>query len=214
MLLLLARHGNTFDAGDKVVWVGARTDLLLTRQGRQQAAALAKGLEPIKPQLRRMVAGPLKRTRDFAEITACELGLDTEIHIDERLREIDYGLWEGKSSEEIEALGKAAELKAWSERGVWPHSPGWKPTARTIADNVRELAEDLAERLPGGNAALLVTSNGILKYFLKLVPGAFEAMAAGNKLKVATGNCCALRNAASGWEVVFWDCKPAGLSLQ
>ncbi len=30
MLLLLARHGNTFNKGDKVVWVGAQTDLPLT----------------------------------------------------------------------------------------------------------------------------------------------------------------------------------------
>ena len=213
MLLLLARHGNTFEAGDKVVWVGARTDLFLTVKGREQAAALAKGLEPIKPLIRRIVAGPLKRTRDYAEITACELGLDTEIHIDERLREIDYGLWEGKTSAEIEALGKAGELKAWNERGVWPHSPGWKPSPRTIAESVSQFAEDLAERVQGRNAALLVTSNGIIKFFLKLVPGAFEDKAANHTLKVATGNCCALRYTGSGWEVAFWDCQPPHLQF-
>ena len=56
-----------------------------------------------------------------------------------------------------------------------------------------------------GDAALLVTSNGILKFFLKLVPGAFEDMAARGALKVATGHCCALRYSPRGWEVVFWD---------
>ena len=47
MLLLLARHGNTFEKGDKVVWVGARTDIPLTAKGRDQAAALAAGLQPV-----------------------------------------------------------------------------------------------------------------------------------------------------------------------
>ena len=46
MLLLLARHGNTFEPSDKVVWVGARTDLPLTSMGREQAAALGEGLSP------------------------------------------------------------------------------------------------------------------------------------------------------------------------
>ncbi len=108
MLLLLARHGNTFEAGDKVVWVGARTDLPLTARGRDQAAALATGLQPFGPRIGRIIAGPLKRTREHADITARGLQLEAPVSIDERLREIDYGLWEGKSTGEIEALGGAA----------------------------------------------------------------------------------------------------------
>ena len=46
MLLLLARHGNTFNKGDKIVWVGARTDLPLTAKGREQALALGQALAP------------------------------------------------------------------------------------------------------------------------------------------------------------------------
>ena len=49
MLLLLARHGNTFDKGDKVVWVGARTDLPLTAKGREQARALGAGADAVRP---------------------------------------------------------------------------------------------------------------------------------------------------------------------
>jgi len=213
MLLLLARHGNTFEAGEKAVWVGARTDLPLTAKGKQQAAAFAGALEPVKLHLRHMAAGPLKRTRDYAEIIGSELGLDTEIHIDERLREIDYGAWEGKSSEEIEALGGGEELKAWNERGRWPHAPHWSPPAQIIAANTAAIAAEMASKLGRNEAALLLTSNGILKFFLKLVPGAFEDMAANGKLKVATGHCCALRHGDHGWETVFWDTPPTSISF-
>ncbi|MGO9545151.1 MAG: histidine phosphatase family protein [Rhodomicrobium sp.] len=213
MLLLLARHGNTFEKGDKVVWVGARTDIPLTAKGRDQAAALAAGLQPVSLSIKRAIAGPLQRTREHAGIVADKLGLPAPT-ADERLREIDYGVWEGKSSAEIQALGGEAELKAWNETGQWPQAPGWTPAPETIAANVAQLAAGCAASLGAGDAALLVTSNGILKFFLKLVPGAFEDMAASGALKVATGNCCALRHRGSGWQMEFWDREPSQLALR
>jgi len=212
MLLILARHGNTFEKGDKVVWVGARTDLPLTAKGREQAAALAAALQPVRPRIERIVCGPLKRTREHAEIVAGKLALPMPI-ADERLREIDYGLWEAKSSEEIQGFGGGLELAAWNERGEWPQTPGWSPSPGVIAANVAQLAGECAATLEEGDAALLVTSNGILKFFLKLVPGAFEDMAARGALKVATGHACALRHSERGWEVVFWDREPSQLGL-
>jgi broad specificity phosphatase PhoE len=213
MLLLLARHGNTFEPGQTAVWVGARTDLPLTAKGREQAQALAAALASLKPRIERAIAGPLRRTSEHAEIIAYSVGIEAAVVVDERLREIDYGLWEGKSSEEIRALGGDRELRAWNERGEWPRSPQWAPSPETIEANVTGLAGELAASLPGERAALLVTSNGILKFFLKLVPGAFEEMAARGALKVATGNCCALRHTGRGLQVVFWNSAPSHLAL-
>lgn len=212
MLLLLARHGNTFEPGDKVVWVGARTDLPLTAKGRAQAAALGVGLQPVAARIKRIVSGPLQRTHEHASIAASALGFG--VAIDERLREIDYGLWEAKSSDEIRTLGGESELKAWNERGAWPLSPGWSPAEAEISANMAKLANALASPLSGNDAALLVTSNGILKFFLKLVPGAFEEMAGKGALKVATGNCCALSCEEAGrWRILFWNRQPASLAL-
>ena len=208
MLLILARHGNTFDAGDKIVWVGARTDLPLTAKGREQAAALGSALGAIAPSIKRIVAGPLKRTQEHAAIAAAKIGLDGAVETDERLREIDYGIWEAKSAAEIDALGGKAELAAWNEHGAWPKSPGWSPPEKTIAGNIARLANELAATLDGDDAALIVTSNGILKFFLKLVPGAFEDMAGNGALKVATGACCALQCGEKGWRVIFWNRLP------
>lgn len=212
MLLLLARHGNTFEQGETPVWVGARTDLPLTAKGREQAAALGAGLEPVAPRIKRIVSGPLRRTREHAAIAARVLGFEPPLETDERLREIDYGLWEGKSAEEIGALRGAAELAAWNERGVWPASPGWSPPAKALAANATGLAQEIAATLSAGDAALLVTSNGVLKFFLKLVPGAFDS-AGKSALKVATGHCCALAFEAGVWKVAFWNHPPQGLPL-
>ncbi len=255
MLLLLARHGNTFNKGDKVVWVGACTDLPLTSKGREQAQALGQAVAPFAPQIKRIISGPLLRTREHATIlcealktpSSCtspqgekgppynppalgkgplsprgegwgEGGLDPAPHacpiIDERLREIDYGLWEAKSSEEIQAMGGGDELDAWNKTGQWPRRAGWTPPAETVAANVAELAAECAASLGESGAALLVTSNGIMKFFLKLVPGAFEDMAARGALKVATGHVCALRHSGHGWEVLFWDREPSQLALE
>jgi probable phosphoglycerate mutase len=211
MLLIIARHGNTFDPGDRVVWVGARTDLPLTSKGREQAALLGSGLEPVKARIKRIVSGPLKRTSEHAGIAARILGLETPVEIDGRLREIDYGLWEGKTSEEIQALGGEAELKAWSERGAWPESPRWSPPEQAVGENVARLSHEIASSFSGDDAALLVTSNGILKFFLKLAPGAFQEMANRQALKVATGNCCALSFEEGVWQVAFWNRKPPQL---
>ncbi|HWJ18036.1 MAG TPA: histidine phosphatase family protein, partial [Geobacterales bacterium] len=130
-----------------------------------------------------------------------------------RLREIDYGLWEAKSTEEIHAVGGADELKAWDERGIWPTSPGWSPPHEGISANVAQIAQNLSTLLGRDDAALLVTSNGILKFFLKLVPGAFEVLAANRELKVATGNCCALHHEESTWSVAFWNRPPRHFGL-
>ncbi len=213
MLLLLARHGNTFNKGDKVVWVGARTDLPLTAKGREQALALGQALAPFVPRIKRVISGPLLRTREHAGIATDVAGEKAAIEIDQRLREIDYGLWEAKSSEEIQAMDGGAELDAWNKAGEWPRSPGWTPAPEAIAANVAELAGECAAGLGEGDAALLVTSNGILKFFLKLVPGAFEDMAARGSLKVATGHCCALRHGPRGWEVLFWDREPGQIAF-
>ncbi|WKW49852.1 histidine phosphatase family protein [Rhodomicrobium lacus] len=211
MLLILARHGNTFEAGEKPVWVGARTDLPLTPKGREQAAALGEALKPFVPRIRRIAAGPLARTREHAEIAAAIAGLTVPVTIDDRLREIDYGDWEGKSSEEIEASGGAADLAAWNERGVWPISAGWLPCTYAIDARASALAGEAARDAGAGDAALFVTSNGVLRYFLKLVPGAFEAAVNDGSLKVATGNVSALRFDGEAWRVVLWNAKPGEL---
>ena len=48
MEFILARHGNTFNTGDKIVWVGRTEDFPLTQTGEEQAKKVAQFLQTKK----------------------------------------------------------------------------------------------------------------------------------------------------------------------
>ena len=108
--LILIRHGNTFEPEDKIVWAGARTDLPLAKKGLQQAEEMADLLMRENARIDKVLAGPLIRTRQHANIIASAIGYGRAVEIDDALREIDYGDWEALSTEEIEALGGSCLL--------------------------------------------------------------------------------------------------------
>ena len=198
--LILARHGNTFNPTDKPVWVGARSDLPLVEKGLAQAQALAMALKQanITPEV--MLTGSLQRTRQAVEMAREALGVPADrVRSDPRLSEIDYGAWEGKSTEEIEALGGGVELAAWDKQSVFPTSPGWQPVEAQIIANVGAL---LAEAREG--TSLIVTSNGILRFFAR------AAVNAGDFLdrKVATGRVCVMERGEGDWRIVQWNQLP------
>jgi broad specificity phosphatase PhoE len=82
-MLLLVRHGRT-DANAQGLLLG-RADPPLSEEGRLQAAALATAIPPGA----RVIASPLRRTRE----TADAFGLPVEL--DERWIELDYGELDG-----------------------------------------------------------------------------------------------------------------------
>lgn len=94
--LFLARHGET-DWNRDHRWQG-HADTELNELGRGQARELAERLadEPIAA----VYASDLSRARETAEIVARIRGLS--VNIDERLREINFGDWEGLTTAEIE----------------------------------------------------------------------------------------------------------------
>lgn len=90
---------------DDAVFCGS-TDDLLTDQGWQQ---MVKALEN-KNDWDLIVSSPLQRCREFAELIASEDDIDIEV--DRNFDEIDFGLWEGFSPEQI--MEEEAELlNAW-----------------------------------------------------------------------------------------------------
>ena len=204
--LILARHGNTFAPTDTPVWVGARSDLPLVEKGLTQAQALADALKQADILPMKVIAGPLQRTHRTAEIVAKTLGLSSaKTHIDPRLTEIDYGAWEGKSTEEIGAQGGGAELAAWDKLSIFPTSPHWQPAEAQIIAHVEAL---LTEASAG--TSLIVTSNGILRFFAR---AAVNAEAFPDR-KVATGRVCVMERDEKGWRIVRWNQLPEILTLK
>ena len=205
MLLLLARHGDTFGPGDTPVFVGANEDLPLTETGLEQSRAIGRALREAGVMPDRILAGPLKRTRIGAQLAAEACGHAGEIEIDERLREIDYGVWGGRSDAEIiESWGEAA-LSAWRERSVMPAGAGWSPSLSTLKKNVRAVYDAVIRERGEDVAVLLVSSNGVLRFFHALLAG---AEAAPEQAKVRTGRLGAAKIDAGGARLLFWNETP------
>ncbi|MEZ5892039.1 MAG: phosphoglycerate mutase family protein [Parvularculaceae bacterium] len=68
--LYILRHGNTFDKGDVVRRVGARTDMPLSVSGVMQATALAAHFERLGIEFSDVVSSPLERAMMTADIVA------------------------------------------------------------------------------------------------------------------------------------------------
>ena len=74
MKLILVRHGNTFSKGDKVVWVGARSDMPLVEKGVEQAKAVGEALKASGLEPSVIFCGPLKRTTETAQVALSTSG--------------------------------------------------------------------------------------------------------------------------------------------
>jgi probable phosphoglycerate mutase len=208
MQLILVRHGNTFGPGDRVVWVGARTDLALVEKGREQAAAAATGLKTTGLRPSRIYAGPLQRTRQTAEIIAAEHGLAVDsITLSENLREIDYGSWEARSNDDIRAEVGDKVIDDWQKRSIWPDGCGWQPgEADVVAGWQRLLARIQAENARDA-VVLVVSSNGIFRLVAKSLG------LAPSDAKMNTGAVAHLIVDDAGISVKAWNLAPAALSL-
>ena len=84
--LYIARHGNTFEAGETPRRIGRGTDLPLVASGRAQAAALGECFTAQKIAFDKIFSAPLKRTRETADAIAAawenitdQIGRDQQI---------------------------------------------------------------------------------------------------------------------------------------
>jgi probable phosphoglycerate mutase len=139
---LLLRHGQTSHSVRRVF--SGSSDPLLTPEGRAQARAAAKRLADVPFDV--VVASPRRR----AIATAEQLG--REVLVDERLREVDFGDWEGRTFAEIREEWPE-EMAAWlADEKVAP--PGGESFAETEL-RVRDALDDLRERYAGGTVVVV-----------------------------------------------------------
>lgn len=205
MKLILARHGNTFGPSDKVVWVGSAQDLPLVESGQQQAIEFGRLLKSSGIQPAIIYAAPLSRTREYAQILVAEGGLHSKVLLDTRLKEIDYGEWGGLSSEEVRLRFGATALEAWELHGTWPSTCGWGESEELVMQRILSFSNELIAQNYSA-PALIVSSNGVLRYFLKLYAAAeYQRRLQNGKLKVRTGAACVLDNLGN---LCCWDQRP------
>ena len=136
LTLVLTRHGLT-DRSSPEQHLGQRIDVSINEAGRRQAEALAHRLAPVA--FDRAFTSPLFRARETAAIVV--RGIDVEA--DPRLREMDYGAWEGRTYDQIrEADG--AYRQAWERDPDTLPCPGGE-SANDVAVRVRGFLEDLLD---------------------------------------------------------------------
>ena len=89
--IYFVRHGETVWNREKRI--AGSTDVALTEKGREEAEERGKELEKLGLKVDRIYSSPLSRAYDTALIIASHLNV--EVEKDERLREQDFGYWEG-----------------------------------------------------------------------------------------------------------------------
>jgi probable phosphoglycerate mutase len=152
--LYFVRHGET-DWNRAKRYQGQR-DIPLNDTGRQQAGrngrALAEALGSAAASLD-YVASPLMRTRETMEIVRRELALapSSAYRTDDRLREINYGHWEGRLWDEL--AGTDPEGHAARRADSW----NWQPTG---GESYRMLSERVAGWLAEAERDAVVVSHG------------------------------------------------------
>jgi len=185
--LWLFRHGETeWSLNGKHT---SFTELPLTENGREQAIALAPVIA--KTQFDLVLTSPRQRARD----TAALAGLGDRAEVEPNLQEWNYGVYEGKSTPEIQAT-----------------EPGWSVWADPITggesiDQVAARAQQVIDRClqHGGRCALFAHAHifRILSAVWVEQPGVF-----GQRLALSTATISVL-----GWEhgtrvITRWNAAP------
>lgn len=155
MTIFLVRHGET-------EWNRARryqgwSDSPLTARGVAQAQAIGQRLRALpEAAAAEIVASPTGRARRTAEIIAECLGHTAPLRVDERLREISIGSWDGLNRAEIRSR-MGAEFAEFEWYFVTPDGESYDGFAARIAGWLRE----------AGDGPIIAVSHGVVTRVLR-----------------------------------------------
>ncbi len=189
--IVICRHGNTFDKGDVVTRVGARTDLPLSTSGREQAQKLADELSGFS--FTKAYCSPLIRTR---QTTVAIINPETSLQILDFLTEIDYGIDENKPEAEVVARLGQDLLDLWDLEAIPPK--GWEVDPEAL---IMSWIAFFDEHRDDDSDILVVTSNGIARFALDAIEGTDTSIP--RKLRTAAFGQVELSSEKT--ELLYWD---------
>lgn len=141
----LVRHASHADVGR--VLTGRLAGRPLTSAGRDEAAALAVHLKSVP--LRAVLTSPRERTMETAMAIAAAAGVSPQV--DERLDEIDFGAWAGRSFVDLQG---DLDWEAWNVRRGSARPPGGESMSEAQARIVTAV-EEVAARWPDGTVVMV-----------------------------------------------------------
>lgn len=121
--LVLVRHGVTTHTSGRRFSGGLGGDNPpLSDEGRAQVALTATWLTELGDHIDDVLASPVRRTRETADLIAAELGHPASAVLEEpAFAEMEFGTWDGKSFAEV-AAADADGMTAWfSDFAAAPH---------------------------------------------------------------------------------------------
>lgn len=160
--LYLVRHGET-DWNREGRLQGGQ-DIPLNALGRRQAAQAAAKLRALVPDFEPLdfIVSPMGRARETMDILRSELGLPVEGHVvEERLRELTFGLWEGFTWREIRKSER--ELAQARQRDKWGFVPPQGESYAMLAERIRPVLAALSRD------TVMVSHGGVARAALALV---------------------------------------------
>lgn len=202
-ILIIARHGNTFEKDETPRRVGAKTDLPLVESGRVQARAIGRWLKSNGIYPEAVYSSQLQRTKETAEIALQEAGYKEPVYPLAIFNEIDFGPDENKPEEDLrKRIGQEA-YDAWNNKSVLPD--GWDFDPDACIENWKNFAAHIVE--DNQSCVMVVTSNGISRY-APHITGDFDSFAQNHGIKISTGAVCVLQYENGRWTVKDWNIKP------
>jgi ribonuclease H / adenosylcobalamin/alpha-ribazole phosphatase len=159
--VIMLRHGVTKHTLKKVFSGLGGDDPGLTDLGREQARSAAARLAKRGP-IDAIVASPLRRTRETADVVAEELGLDVEL--EPGFAEMGFGEWDGLAFFDI--------MERWpDDMRSWLESPDVAPPGGESFDTVYKRVDEARKRLLAdyeGQTVVMVSHVTPIKMMLRI----------------------------------------------
>jgi broad specificity phosphatase PhoE len=193
--IFFIRHGETdWNAEGRMQ---GQQDIPLNARGHVQAASAGKTLRSlldVKPAAIAadfdFLASPLYRTRQTMEIVRHQLRLAPQPYaLDDRLKEITFGRWEGLTWDEVEA--KDPEMAAGRIADKWGFVPPGGESYAMVAERIRPLLKTLT------GDTIIVSHGGIARVFMALIGGVDSSLAPN--LDVWQGRVLVFQNGTCTW---------------
>lgn len=166
--LLLVRHGvTTFTVENRFSGSG---DPPLIEAGRAQARLTGKRLAG-RGGIDRVVSSPLSRARETAQLIAKALRL--EVELDEDLREVDFGAWEG--------LTYPVVAERWPrELALWQADPSISPpdgeSYESLRHRITAVQQRLVNRYRGDTICVVTHSRPIAMFAASVLDAPLAAL--------------------------------------
>jgi broad specificity phosphatase PhoE len=146
--LLFVRHGAT--AWNATGQLNSTTDLSLSAQGRHELQPLTRWLKtlPFGP-IGQICCSPLQRAQETSQL----LHLSSPVVVDDRLRELDFGCFEGHTPQD---LAHHTVFQQWYREDN-PQTPPSVESFASVVDRAESILQDL---LASPHSTLLTISHG------------------------------------------------------